>query len=402
MPVAPAAGLALFAVFCSHLAAAADWPQFRGPHRNGATDEANWQPWPASGPKIAWKARVGLGFSSIVISQGRAATAGHANHADTVFCFDAATGRELWKHSYPAELGDNSYEGGTTGTPTFDGDRLYWLGKWGDLFCFEAATGKIAWSKNIQKETGIRVPDWGFTGAPLAHENLLVLNVGEAGVAVDKANGKIVWRSADKDAGYSTPLPARRGDQWLALLANSESYVAVDLKTGRQLWRHRWLTDYGVNAADPVVSGDHVFISSGYGKGGALLDISSGQPRELWKTKALRTQFHTAVLHDGHLYGADGNTTDTGSLKCLEFATGREKWSHPGFGTGGVILAGGQLIALSARGELMVAPASPTGFKPVARAQVLGGKCWTAPVMANGLIYCRNGRGDIVAVDVRK
>jgi outer membrane protein assembly factor BamB len=110
---------------------------------------------------------------------------------------------------------------------------------------------------------------------------------------------------------------------------------------------------------------------------------------------------NAAVLHDGHLYGVDGDTTETGSLKCIEFATGTEKWSQPGFGSGGVIIADGKLIALSGDGELSIAPASPSGFKPIAKAKVLGPKCWTAPVLANGLVYCRNSRGEIVVVDLR-
>jgi hypothetical protein len=150
------------------------------------------------------------------------------------------------------------------------------------------------------------------------------------------------------------------------------------------------------------VDGQRVFISSGYGKGAALLEIGEGGPREIWKSKVLRTQLNPAVLFEGHLYGVDGDTTQNASLRCVEFATGTEKWAHSGFGTGGVIVANGQLIALSAAGELLAAPASPAGFQPTARAQVLGPKCWTAPVLANGIIYCRNSRGDIAAVDVRE
>ena len=164
---------------------AIDWPQWRGPQRNGISTEKDWlDTRPSSGLKIAWKAKVGLGFSSFVVGQSRAFTLGHADGKDTVWAFDAVSGKELWKHSYPAELGDKFFEGGTTGTPTIAGDRVFSLSRWGDLFCFEAATGKIVWSKNIQTETGARVPDWGFTGAPLVHENLLVLNVGDAGIAL--------------------------------------------------------------------------------------------------------------------------------------------------------------------------------------------------------------------------
>ncbi|MEQ1859765.1 MAG: PQQ-binding-like beta-propeller repeat protein [Chthoniobacteraceae bacterium] len=378
-------------------APAIDWPHFRGPARDGISAEKAWRSeWPGDVP-VAWKAEVGLGYSSIVVAKGRAATVGHADAKDTIFCFDATTGKSLWTHSHPSELGDKYYEGGTTGTPTFDGDRLYWLSRWGDLMCLDAATGKALWEKNIAKETGAPIPTWGYTGAPLVHGDLLVLNVGDAGTAVEKATGKLVWKSAAKDAGYSTPLP--RGE--LALLANTEHYLAVDMKTGAEAWRFRWLTQYGVNAADPIVSGDRVFISSGYGKGAALLKLGGAAPEQLWKSKKLRTQLNAAVLHDGHLYGVDGDTTEKAPLKCLDFATGDEKWSEPGFGSGGVIIADGKLIALSGVGELMIAPASPAGFKPTTRAQVFGPKSWTAPVLANGLLYCRNNRGELVVLDLR-
>ena len=346
---------------------------------------------------------MGLGFSSVVVSGGKAVTAGHANETDTVFCFDALTGKELWKHSYPADLGDKYYEGGTTGTATFEGERVFWLSRWGDLFCFDAATGKIVWNRQLQKEEEAQVPTWGFTGAPTVLGDVLILNIGEAGMAVEKNTGKTVWASAKKDAGYSTPLPLQRGGKWEVLIANSEAYLAVDPSNGKELWRMKWLTQYGVNAADPVPIGDRIFISSGYGKGAALFKpAAGGEPQVIWKSKVLRTQLNPPVLVGTYLYGVDGDTTDKAPLKCVEAETGTEKWKVPGFGSGAVSVADGKLIALSATGELIVAPASADGFKPTARAQVLGGKCWTVPVLANGLVYCRNSRGDIIAVDLRK
>lgn len=388
----------------SQTLAAEDWPQWRGPARNGVSQEKGWlDQWPKEGPPVAWKANVGLGFSSVVVGGGKAVTAGHANETDTLFCFDALTGKESWKHSYAAELGDKYYEGGTTGTATIDGDRVFWLSRWGDLFCFDAASGKIVWSRQLQKEEGAQIPTWGFTGAPTVHEGLLILNVGEAGMALDKKTGKTIWASAKKDAGYSTPLPLQRDGKWEVLISNSEAYVAVDVATGKERWRMKWLTQYGVNAADPVPVGDKVFISSGYGKGAALFKpVVDGEPQVIWRSKVLRTQLNPAVLVGKYVYGVDGDTTEKGSLKCVEAETGVEKWKVPAFGSGAVSVADGKLIALSATGELMVAPASPDAFKPTARAQVLGGKCWTVPVLANGLVYCRNSRGDIVAVDLRK
>lgn len=384
-------------------ARAEDWPHWRGPQRNGVSAEKGWlDTWPADGPATAWKAQVGLGFSSFVVARGRAFTLGHADGRDTVWCLDAATGKVAWKHSYPAELGDKFYEGGTTGTPTVAGDRVFTLSRWGDVFCLEAATGKVVWSKNVQAETDAPIPDWGFTGAPLVHEGLLVLNVGDAGLALEQATGKIAWKSANQSAGYSTPLPIQRDGQWLALLGNGTSYVAVHPRDGREAWRVRWVTEYGVNASDPIMDGDRMFLSTGYGKGGGLFKLGAGEPEAGWRTKKLRTQLNAAVLFQGHLYGTDGDTTTKAALKCLDLATGEEKWAQPGFGSGGVIVADGRLIALGGTGELSVAPVTPAGFNPTARAQVLGGKCWTAPVLANGLIYCRNGRGDVVVVDVRR
>jgi outer membrane protein assembly factor BamB len=380
-----------------------DWPHWRGPDRNGISIETGWKSqWPSAGPAMAWKAQAGLGFSSVVVTEGRAFTAGHADEKDTVFCFDANTGKVLWKHSYPSELGDKYFDGGTTGTPTVDGDRVFWLGRWGDTFCFNAADGKVIWNKNVQIETKARVPDWGFTGAPLVFGDKLILNVGDAGLALDKKTGAIVWQSAPKSAGYSTPLPFKQGNDTFTVFGSAESYVAVNPQNGQEAWRIRWLTQNGVNASDPIIDGEQVFVSTGYGKGAALFKLGGATPVEVWKSKALRTQMNAAVLHQGHLYGVDGDTTEKASLKCIDFATGAEKWKQTGFGSGGIIIADGKIIALSGTGELMIAPATPDGFKPTSRAQVLGGKCWTAPVLANGRIYCRNSRGDIAVIDVRK
>ncbi len=382
--------------------AADEWARWRGPSNNGISTEKGWKStWPADGPKIAWKAKVGLGYSSVVIGGGRAYTLGHADEKDTIFCFDAATGKELWKHSFDAELGDKYFDGGTTGTPTLVGDKLYALNRWGEAFCLDAATGKVVWHRNVQETTGAQVPDWGFTGAPVVANGRVYLNVGEAGLALDAGTGAIAWKSSTKSAGYSTPFATGTADRSVLILGNSDAYVAIRPSDGKEAWRIKWTTQYGVNAADPIIEGDRLFISSGYGKGSALFKLGAGEPEMLWKSKALRSQMNAAVLFEGHLYGVDGDTTEKAALKCLDFATGKEKWSQPGFGSGGVIIADRQLIALNGTGELSIAPASPEAFKPTARAQVLGGKTWTAPVLSGGLVYCRNSRGDLVAVDVR-
>ncbi|HEY3852765.1 MAG TPA: PQQ-binding-like beta-propeller repeat protein [Verrucomicrobiae bacterium] len=391
-------------IFTPLLAHSNDWPHWRGPNQNGTSTEKTWtSDWPTEGPPIVWKALVGMGFSSISVAGERAVTIGNANDADTVFCLDAKTGKEIWKHDYPAELGDKYFEGGTTGTPTIDGDFVFTLSRWGDVFCFKADSGQVVWNRNLAKDAGARVPGWGFGGSPTVHDNILLLNVGESGMALDKSTGKTIWQSAAKDSGYSTPLPSLENGKWAVLLGSEKSYLAVDLLTGKQLWSIRWLTQYGVNAPDPIPDGDRVFISSGYGKGAALLKITGQpEPEVVWKSKVLATQLNSSVLVDGFLYGLSGDGGDDAPLKCVEYATGTEKWSYPQIGTGGIIAADGKLIVTGSKGELLVFAANPAETKILARAQILGGKCWTAPVLANGFIYCRNSRGNIVCLDVHK
>jgi outer membrane protein assembly factor BamB len=383
----------------------ADWPHWRGPTYNGISSESDWtDQWPAEGPPILWRQQVGLGYSGFVVASGRVYTAGHTQEKDTLFCFDAGTGREIWKHSHAADLGDKYFEGGTTGTPTVDGERVYRLSRWGDLFCFQADNGKIVWQKNIARETGVPIPGWGFSGAPLVQGDLLILNAGEAGMALEKTGGKLVWKSESKDAGYSTPVPFQWQNQTWIGLASGQAYLAVHPRTGKEAWRIRWLTQFDVNAADPVFFREQVFISTGYGKGAALFQMSTNDLQPIWKSKVLRTQLNAAVLYEGYLYGIDGDTTDKAPLKCVEWATGKEQWSVPGnsTGTGGLMIAGKRLLLLAAHGELIVAPVSPQEFRPTGRVQVFGGKSATAPVLADGRIYCRNSRGDLACVDVRK
>ena len=289
---------------------------------------------------------------------------GNANNTDTVFCLDAKTGKEIWKDDYPAELGDKYFEGGTTGTPTIDGDRAFTLSRWGDVFCFEADSGKVVWNRNLASDAGARVPGWGFGGSPTVHENMLLLNVGETGMALDKSSGKTIWQSAPKDCGYSTPLPSQEKGKWTVLLGSEKAYLAVDLLTGKELWSIRWLTQYGVNAPDPIPVGDRVFISSGYGKGAALLKITDQpEPEVVWKSKVLATQLNSSVLVDGFLYGLSGDGGDDAPLKCVEYATGTEKWSYPQIGTGGIIAADGKLIVTGSKGELLVFAAIPDEAK---------------------------------------
>jgi len=385
--------LLLLAVAVSPLRAE-DWPNWRGPSFNGISKETGWKAEWSAEPPVAWKAQAGIGFSSFSVADGRVYTAGFASEKDTVWCWDAATGKLVWRHDFPSELGDKYYEGGTSATPTVSGGQVFHLSRWGDAMCLNAASGKVVWSKNIATELEAPIPDWGFAGSPRVTGDTVYLSVCEHGVALNKKDGSVKWRSESKPSGYSTPLLSGKE----LLVCSDKAYFGVDAATGKKVWTFPWLTKYGVNAADPVVAGRQLFISSGYGKGAALIESGGGK---VWESKVMRSQFNSCVLVDGHLYGPDGNDGDKGPLKCIELATGKEKWRHLAFGVGGVMVADGKLIALSARGELFIAPANAEKFAPVTRAQVLGGRCWTTPVLANGRIYCRNAAGEVVCLKVK-
>lgn len=386
---------ALFAA-TSFSANALDWFRWRGPDLNGISKEKNWTAeWPADGPKKLWKASVGMGFSSFAVSNGRVYTIGNANDTDTVFCFDASTGKEIWKHSYPAPLDAKYYEGGTSSTPTVDGDRVFTLSKRGDAFCLDAATGKIIWSKNLEQELGAKIPTWGFAGSPLVEGDLLIMNVGSAGTALDKKSGKVVWSNGKDTAGYSTPVPLGSGKDRAVLLCIKQDVAAIRVSDGKELWRHPWKSAYDVNAADPILAGDKIFVSSGYNHGAMLLKVADNKPELVWENKNMKNHMNSSVVWNGHVYGPD-----EGELACLNLETGQKKWSEKSFGKGSLMMADGKIIGLSEKGELMVIEPTPEKFKVISRAQVIGGKCWTTPVLSNGKIYCRTSKGDVVCVDV--
>lgn len=402
LPSLPA--ITLLAALSHFALSAGDWPRWRGPNLNGISTETGWSTeWPAEGPRQLWKAKVGTGMSSVSVANGHAYTMGNREGQETVFCFDAESGKEVWKHTYESPLDPKYYVGGPSATPTVDGDTVYTLSRRGDFFAFDAATGAVRWSKNIAQETGAKLPEWGFAGSPLVDGDRLILNVGTAGTAVDKQTGKVVWSTGPDMAGYATAVPMQHDSKKHFLIFSAKQLAAVSAADGKIVWSHPWETSYDVNAADPIVVGPgRVFISSGYGRGGALLEIRDGRPSVIWENKNMRNQMNACVLVDGHLYGIDGNERgrDT-TLRCIEAATGAVKWSFKDPAHGAVSAAGGHLIVLGEKGELMVGKISPAEFKPVARAQVLGGQCWTVPVLAHGRLYLRNSAGDLVCVSLR-
>ena len=393
-------GLGIYAIVCS-TAQAADWPNYRGPNYDGISDETGFSTsWPESGPKVLWKYSLGTGFASMAVSNGRVYAMGNIDDNDFLYCLDAATGKEIWKKSYPCPLYAKMHEGGPCATPTVEGDAVYTLSKDGDAIRFDAKTGKVVWHKKLNKELGMKHPTWHFSSSPLIVGDLVIYNAGTYGVALNKADGNIIWQNGKSASGYTTGVPYTIGGQKAVVMAMCKELVGVNPTTGKVMWKFPWKTSYDINAADAIVSGETIFISSGYNKGCALLKISGDDVTKVWQNKNMRNMINCSVLWEGHIYGFDGQVGGKGELTCLDLATGEKKWSQGGMGTGSLMLADGKLIILGEKGKLVIAEATPAGYKELASAEILTGKCWTVPVLANGKIYARNAAGQLVCVDV--
>lgn len=388
-------------------ALSADWPQWRGPKRDGISTEGGWGvSWPTNGLARVWKAEVGTGYGTVSVSQGRVYVMGNTSDKDTVYCLDAATGKEVWKFSYDCQAKDQNGYHGPRSTPTVDGGLVFTTSRHGHVFCFSATDGKVKWSKEFGKDFAGKTPTWGFSISPLVEGAFLILEPGGPGasvVALQKETGEEVWRSGNSPASYSSPVAYTvKGERGVAVFG-AHGGTGYRVSDGKELWRFPWKTSYDVNAATPIIDGSKVFISSGYGTGCAVYDISSNPPREVWKNKNMRNHVNSCVLWKGYLYGFD-----EGTLKCLDFNSGEVKWAEPKYGKGSLMVVDGKLLLYSERGQLGLAEATSEGYRELAFIQALevrpsypGGaakQTWAAPVLANGKIYCRS-HDDLVCLN---
>ncbi len=378
-----------------------DWPCWRGPERNGISRETGWTwQWSSNGPAVLWQASVGKGFSSFAVVSNRVVTLGNAEGVDTVICFAADTGAVLWRHSYPCELQPLSYEGGPSATPAVDDGRVFTFSKGGDLFCLDAGDGKVIWSKKFEpwpRQEGDWANIWRYASSPLVVGERLFLGVGQAGAAFNKHDGSVIWQSPAGHPGYSSPVPYRGDTGRVVVFFSGRAVVGADHDTGKELWSIPWKTLWDLNAADPVLEGTRLFVSSGNGVGCALFDLTRNSPRELWRNRNLKSTMNSAVLWRSYLYGFN----DT-HFSCLSWEKGEELWSTRDVRKGSLIVAGGKLILLSETGKLVIAEPNPEAYQPLAQAQILQGRCWTTPVLSRGLLLARNAAGQVVCLDLRK
>ncbi len=375
-----------------------DWPVWRGSDQNGISKETGWNP---QGAKKLWTKELGAGYSAVSVKDGKLYTMGRESDADkdgkdTVYCLDAKTGKEIWSYSYPCPAG--SFKG-PRATPVCDGAFVYTLSREGLLICFDAASGKVKWETDVLGQSSTQNAKWGLSSSPCVEGDLILLNVGSSGVAVDKNSGKIQWKSAGKPS-YATPVVFDYNGSRLAAIFSAPGLQVVEVKTGKKINAFAWETKYDINGADPLIIGEKIFISSGYDRGCALLDFSSGELKKMWENNLLKAQFSSGVHIDGSIYGVDGQGKAKGFLRCLSVADGSEQWNNP-LEFGSLMAADGKLIVLSETGILHFVEATAKKYNELSKMDTgLGSLCWTAPVLANGIIYCRNDKGTLVAIDV--
>ena len=378
-----------------HPVLAADWPQWRGPLRDGISTETDLlKEWPTGGPGLVWKTTgLGDGYASVAVTGGRIYTQGQFGSRQAVMAFDEATGEKLWETDNGKRY-NNRRGSGPRGTPTVDHGTVYALGSNGSLISLDASGGDTLWTTNLLQRFNARNINWGLSESPLIDGNRIIVNAGGSGasvVALDRNNGNVIWKSQSDEAGYSSAVTAEfAGVRFYALLTG-EGAMAVRADNGKLLWRYDRVSNSTANVATPIVHDGHVFVSSDYGTGCALLKlVSTGggiDAEEVYFNRDMRNHYATAVLIGDYLYGYSGRT-----LTCMNFKTGQVAWKDRSVGKGQVISAAGQLYLLSEDGVVGLAEATPEGYREKSRFSIGRGDypTWTLPVIANGHLYLRD------------
>jgi len=378
------------------------WPTWLGPQHNGITHESGWSvDWPTTGLPVVWQRQIGIGFSSMSIVGNQLYTMGHVDGIEHVYCLNAVTGELIWSHDYPSALVDNLHDGGPGATPTVDEDRVFTLGREGLLHCLDASSGEVIWSKELQSDLGMELPEWGFSSSAYILGRQLILEAGRV-VSYDKMDGTKNWQSDRHIAGYGSAIDFEHDGTTMLATLDCDGLRVVQAVDGDEVAFVAWKSPFRTNSTTPIVRGDEIYISSGYNVGCGLFRIAQRELELVYSNADMRNHFNNSILWEGYLYGFDGNSNlgRVVKLTCMKFETGEVAWSQRGFGCGSLLVADGKLLILSEDGQLVVAQATPDDYNELARSQFLDGRCWTVPVLLNGLVYGRNAAGDLVCVQL--
>ena len=401
--------IALLLLTIGGVAAAADWPQFLGPDRNGVyPGPALAEAWPAQGPRVVWRKTVGQGFAAPVVVQNRVIVFHRVGAQEIVDALDARTGAAVWRYQYPTAYRDDfGFDEGPRAAPVVADGIVYTFGAEGQLHAVNAANGQRVWSEDTMRRFTVPKGFFGASGSPIVENGRVIANVGGAKggiVAFDAKTGAVQWTATSDQASYSSGVAATFAAGRRAVFLTRNALVGLDPATGAIAFRRNWQAraNASVNAATPLVVGDLIFVSAEYGPGAGVVRVDGSNLVELWASdEALSNHYATSVHRDGILYGYHGRQEFGPSLRAVELRTGKVRWSEERFRAGSITLAGERLLIVRERGEMILAPASPDGFKPIVRAQVLQGTVRAYPALADGYVYLRND-DTLVCLDLRR
>ena len=394
------------------LAHAEEWPKWLGPRGDGISHEAIAPRWPAAGPAKLWEQKVGYGYSSPIGFDGKVYIFTQVNDQDTLRALDASTGKPAWTAAYACTIPADASQAKNPesafplplATPTIDGGHIYTYGGGGDLVSRKIDDGSEVWHTNILKELNAAILTWNQSSSPLVTEKLIYVQGGRNGptaVAVDRATGKIVWKSeATTLGGYAaTIIIDVQGTRQLIIFAGDTLY-AMNPDTGKTIWSLAWKTAYEVNATTPNYRDGKMYVSSAYGNGSAMLSLTPTSAKIDWRSRDLQQKFQPAILDGDYLY-----TNSAGILKCLHWPENKIVWSSNDprlkVEEGGTILRDGdKLITLSQRGKLSLVEATPTGVKLISQTQLFDFiTTWSTPLIYHGKLYAM-GPDTLVCLDI--
>jgi outer membrane protein assembly factor BamB len=423
--------LPLLAAAIASTLRADDWPQWRGPTRDGMWhEEGVVAKFDSPQLEIRWRAPIASGYSGPTVAEGRVFVTDRVTEpkqAERVHAFDAATGQALWMHEYDCTYHTISYDAGPRAAVAIDEGRAYSLGSMGHLFCLDAAQGTVLWQHDLDKEYQIRFDQliWGVSASPLVEGDLVIVQVGGQGetclVAFDKVTGEERWRALEDRASYAAPILIQQAGKPVLVCWTGDSIAGLDPATGKVHWREPFAPRRMVLAVStPVVDRDRLFVT-GFYDGAMMLRLARNKlaVEPVWRkngrseqeTEAIQSIISTPWLLGDYVYGVDSY----GELRCLDAKTGERIWEdltavpNVRWGTIHMVKNGERMWMFNELGELIIAQLSPSGFEEISRAKLIepttgqlaqrGGVCWSHPAYANQHVFARNDK-EIVAADL--
>ena len=371
-----------------------DYPGFRGTRGCGEVDGVKLlTDWSASSPRLLWRHAIGNGWGGFAVVGPWAYTQEQRGADECVVCYEAATGSERWIHADRVRFASPGVGDGPRGTPSVRNGRVYSLGATGLLNCLDALTGHVYWRVDVLAEHRAGNLQYGLSGSPLVIDDLVIVSVGGHGhslVAYDSRTGRCVWHAGDDQAGYGSPFACTLGGRKQIVILNRPGLAAHDPATGEVLWTFPWTNDTETNCSQPLPVGDErLLVSTGYGKGCALLRVHKTSDRwsaePIWTSRNLKSKFSSAVVRGGHAFGLDD-----GVLTCIDLADGSRRWKAGRYGHGQVLLVGDVLLVQCETGQVAVVAADPDAHRELARCDALAEKTWNYPALAGRLLLVRN------------